>query len=1042
MPAPKTRAEFYDVVRRSGLVDPVRLEELAQHSNGAAEDVPQAAQELVARGVVTAFHARQLLKGRYRGFSLGKYLVLEQLGEGGMGKVFLCVHMIMRRLVAIKILSRDLASDPGTVERFQREARAVAALDHPNIVRAHDMDQEGDVHFIVMEYVDGISLHDLVRKRGPLDVASACHYVKQAAIGIQQVMDNRMIHRDIKPGNLLLDRRGVVKILDLGLARFSHEKHGSLTQKFDEGSVLGTADYLAPEQAIDSHQVDIRADIYSLGATFYFLLSGKPPFEGGSVTQKLLYHQMQSPTSLRKLRPDLPGDLVDIVDRMMAKDPAERPQTPSEVMYALEPWTRNPLPLPRDQELPRHCPYVQKAAQGDLSTSLSALQAATTVHASGVRLAQAAGVGATAYGGYGGGVPMSESYGGVNREDSAVTASGASPSSQANVRLSDASFPGRDANTARMGAPATPSDFGASPNGMMVAPSTRRRKSKAKRKVFMILGAGSVLALVVALVLFFSPFRGDGGDQELIVSQTAPPGPNTFKTLQEAWDNRNPSAKTVKIWIEDKEIREQLKLTQKPDEKAAVYIQGRLEGGTPGPGTQRPKVRWLPPANVNPKKPLLQLENVHSIAMFSIDFDGADTHDDLLVAKGKCDTLILTGLDFRNMRQCGIRFISCQPTRSNLTSLNFAAGKDTDAFMVFESEGGLPNKNLFLRQCTMNGSNRDRKEGKLPDGYVIKGPLENVRLIACPIYNVGTGIFFPGEAPATVGLTVEESVFSGLGAGFRFEVLPKPAQGMNIVVGDNTFNNVKRIAMVGKNTDDALLAEPAPGALPNLHWIWTTEGNPLQNATPGTRYFRTTFNLPPGSGTLLLDIVCDDTCKAWLNNTELEATNPTDGAKTKEFPLSPRQRRVFTVDVTRIVKPDVANVLAIEASDPNKKGGPRGVLVRLWNQQSGTIPLVSDGKWKWSSIKPPIEWLTNAFSTDTWQSVKPLVKYTDGPTRPRHWINLQWDSEVAALFNRAGGRPWQIIQLMPNRPSKRDASSAEAFPNLETNQENPRQPGR
>ncbi len=1028
MPAPKTRAELYDVVRRSGLVDPVRLEELAQQSDGAAEDVPQAAQELVARGYVTTFHARQLLKGRYRGFSLGKYLVLEQLGEGGMGKVFLCVHMIMRRLVAIKILSRDLASDPGTVERFQREARAVAALDHPNIVRAHDMDQEGEVHFIVMEYVDGISLHDLVRKRGPLDIASASHYIKQAAVGIQQVMDNRMIHRDIKPGNLLLDRRGTVKILDLGLARFSHEKHGSLTQKFDEGSVLGTADYLAPEQAIDSHQVDIRADIYSLGATFYFLLSGKPPFEGGSVTQKLLSHQMQAPVSLKKLRPELPPDLIDIVEKMMAKDPQDRYQAPSEVVYALDAWTRTPMPLPREQELPRHCPYVQKAAQGDLSTSLTALQAATTVQASGTRLAQAVGAGAAAYAGGGGGMNMSESYGGVNREDSAVTASGAPISSQGNVRLSDASFPGRDPNTARMGAPATPSDW-ANPNGVLIAPSTRRRKSKTKRKLFMFLGAGAALALVFVLFLVFGGLRGQGGEQELIVSLTSDK-PNACKTLQEAWDRRDTSAKSVRIWIEEKEIREQLKFTRKEGEKTNVYIQGRLE-------TNQAKVRWLPPANVNPKKPLLHLENV-SVNLFRIDFVGEDRLDDLVVVKGKFDGLTLTGLDFHNMRQSAIRFISCQPARGTISTLNCTASPETEAMLVFESEGNEPNKNINMEQCSVNGQGLNRKEGKLADGVIIKGPMENVKFGSCNYFNVGTGILFPGDVPEPMGLTVEKSTFSGSAAGIRFENLPKPSPALNIVAAENQFNGVRRAAAVGKNADEVLLAEPVPTALANLNWIWTNEGNPLQQGTPGTRYFRTTFTMPQTSGTFMLDIVCDDTCKAWLNGTELEATNPLDkdGAKTKDFALSSRQRRVYTVDVTRIVRSDEPNVLAIEASDPKKKTGPRGLLVRLWNLQSGNTHLVSDGngKWLWTQNKPREEWLLAKYSPDAWQPVKPLIRYTEGANRPKQWINLTWDSEVAALFNRlAGGRAWRIIQIPADKPNRRDVNSAEGFPSLEMN---------
>ncbi|MCS7017446.1 MAG: serine/threonine protein kinase, partial [Gemmatales bacterium] len=197
-------------------------------------------------------------------FTIGKYKVLEKLGSGGMGQVFLCEHLLMRRRVAIKVLPTSKAQDPAGLERFYREARAIAAVDHPNLVRAYDIDQADNLHFLVMEYVDGVSLQELVKKVGPLPVLRACHYIYGAAVGLQHVHEIGLVHRDIKPGNILVDRNGLVKILDLGLARFFHDAD-ELTKKYDE-NILGTADYLSPEQAIDSHTVDIRADIYSLGA--------------------------------------------------------------------------------------------------------------------------------------------------------------------------------------------------------------------------------------------------------------------------------------------------------------------------------------------------------------------------------------------------------------------------------------------------------------------------------------------------------------------------------------------------------------------------------------------------------------------------------------------------------------------------------------------------------------------------------------------------------------------------------------------------------
>ena len=224
---------------------------------------------LVRDGLLTHFQAEQFLQGKWRRFTIGKYKVLETLGAGGMGSVYLCEHKLMRRRVAVKVLPAAKAEDPAALERFYREARAVAALDHPNIVRAYDIDQDENLHFLVMEYVDGASLQEIVKKSGPLDVLRACHYIRQAAVGLQHAHEAGLVHRDIKPGNILVDRTGTVKILDMGLARFFHDEEDMLTKKYDE-NVLGTADYLAPEQALDSHGVDIRADIYSLGATFYF----------------------------------------------------------------------------------------------------------------------------------------------------------------------------------------------------------------------------------------------------------------------------------------------------------------------------------------------------------------------------------------------------------------------------------------------------------------------------------------------------------------------------------------------------------------------------------------------------------------------------------------------------------------------------------------------------------------------------------------------------------------------------------------------------
>jgi serine/threonine protein kinase len=200
--------------------------------------------------------------------------------------------------------------------------------------------------------VDGISLHDFVAKRGPLDPAHAANYIAQAAAGLEHIHQAGMIHRDLKPANLLLDRTGVVKILDLGLARFEDDEE-RITERYNDTSILGTVDFLSPEQTLLDGKLDIRSDIYGLGATFYFLLTARVPFEGNNLMKKLIAHQQSEPEPVEKLRSDVPPKLLKIQTRMMAKKPKQRFQTPAELLEALAPWTNIDVPPPREEELPR-----------------------------------------------------------------------------------------------------------------------------------------------------------------------------------------------------------------------------------------------------------------------------------------------------------------------------------------------------------------------------------------------------------------------------------------------------------------------------------------------------------------------------------------------------------------------------------------------------------------------------------------------------------------------------------------------------------------
>ena len=337
MAAPNTGADLIDLLAMSELLEPATLEHYRQLLEAGAipgDDPSELARMLVHEGLLTRFQVGQILLGSFRNFCLGKYKILDQIGSGGMAKIYLAEHRQMKHRVAIKVLPPAKAQDRSALERFYREARAIAALQHPNIIRAHDIDHEGDLHFLVMELIHGSNLEEVVHREGPLTPADAIRYLRQTALGLQHAFVAGLVHRDIKPSNLLVDRAGTVKILDLGLARFFRDDQDNLSQKFNE-KVLGTADYLAPEQGEESHKVDIRADIYSLGCTGYFCLTGRPPFPEGSFTQKLLWHQVMEPKPLTDFREDLPAELIAVIEKMMAKDPTKRYQTPAEVAQAL-----------------------------------------------------------------------------------------------------------------------------------------------------------------------------------------------------------------------------------------------------------------------------------------------------------------------------------------------------------------------------------------------------------------------------------------------------------------------------------------------------------------------------------------------------------------------------------------------------------------------------------------------------------------------------------------------------------------------------------
>lgn len=329
---------FLKLLERSGIVaDQALKDELAKLSTKAAGrkvSTEELVNHLVDSGLITKWHTDKLLAGKYKGFFLGKYKLLRHLGSGGMSSVYLAQHKISEQYRAIKVLPRKKVSDKSYLDRFYLEARAAASLNHPNVVRIYDICNEKDTHYMVMEYVEGNDLYNIVTADGAVEIEKAVQYIAQAAVGLEHAHERELVHRDIKPANLLLTVDNDIKILDLGLALVNQDDSESLTVLYNE-KVMGTADYLSPEQAVNSHEVDSRADIYSLGCTLYYLLTGHPPFPKGTLAQRIAMHQSKEPADIRESRPECPEIVVDVCKKMMEKKPEARYQNCKEIQTAL-----------------------------------------------------------------------------------------------------------------------------------------------------------------------------------------------------------------------------------------------------------------------------------------------------------------------------------------------------------------------------------------------------------------------------------------------------------------------------------------------------------------------------------------------------------------------------------------------------------------------------------------------------------------------------------------------------------------------------------
>ena len=332
-----SKQDFLQHLAASGVLTPEDMAAAQRDLEPTAVTAEELARRLVKAGLLTKFQAQRIYQGRSEGLLLGDYVLVEPIGAGGMGQVFLAEHRRMRRRVALKMLPPAVAHDAMTRQRFEREVQAAARLSHPNIVTAFDASEANGVHYLVMEYVSGTDLSKRVRTQGPLSLTQSLDFVRQAARGLRYAHQQGIIHRDIKPSNMLVDDNGTIKILDMGLARFDtpgeNAGQGALTET---GTMMGTVDYMAPEQAVDTRQADARSDIYSLGCVLFYLLTGRQPYPGDTIIKKVLAHREHPVPSLRDLHPEIPASVDALFHRMIAKDPTERFQSMDEVIDAID----------------------------------------------------------------------------------------------------------------------------------------------------------------------------------------------------------------------------------------------------------------------------------------------------------------------------------------------------------------------------------------------------------------------------------------------------------------------------------------------------------------------------------------------------------------------------------------------------------------------------------------------------------------------------------------------------------------------------------
>jgi serine/threonine protein kinase len=992
MPAPATIDAFLEVLGKSGLVDPERLQLFLSQAGGLSEKPRKLAARMVASGLLTQFQAEQVLQGKHRGFTIGKYKVLERIGSGGHSMVYLCEHMTVKRRVAVKVLPSTKAENPAALARFYREARAAGALDHVNLVKAHDIDQDNGLHFLVMDYVDGSNLQEIISRFGPLPVERACHYIRQAAQGLQAAHVAGLVHRDIKPANILLDRQGVVRVLDLGLARFFSDHNDPLTLKYDHNNVLGTADYVAPEQALNSHDVDIRADIYGLGGTFYFLLAGQPLFPDGQITQKLIWHQTRQPKPIRALRPEVPKEVAAIVERMIDKDPDKRYQTPVAVIEALVPWTANPLLPPTEAEMPRLSPAARAAAVAEAE---SGSNLGCGGSAAGISPRSAASLELP---------PRPRSL--ANLATSVLTPPvGAPQRPRTMVELPTPPIVSGQTDTTSEGVAAVNASATA-PSHSLIAAAAREHPAVAfKRRSYTALLFITTAALTGMGIRWFlnRPVEkaeiASSASPALIVSHAQ----GTFPSIAEAL-RKAPAG--GRILVCEPTWEEVLRFSGDGLNARAVHIEGRSPTGA--------AVYWHPPRDHARDQPLVQLSEGANLTLKGFTLHGEDRVQDLVSLAGPSSGLTLEDMQLQGFQRSGVALHHCTGTDKlpvTLQRLRIVPVRAASSALSFEAGSGESNRHVRILDC--------RLEGPYQSAVELRGPAADIELKHNRIYRSADGVFYARTTPAApLDLSLEANTFCAIEKlGLHFETLPPVDRGQ-IRLTNNLFAHTGTLARV-----DDFAPQPRQA---RSQWIWAApalghglETAPMRGRAPvEKRYFRKDFRVAgPSVSHALLNITGDSAFTVWLNgvrvgNGELDALTQVGHGV---FRTS--TRRVFAFDVARFLRSG-ENVLAVEGSATT---GTAGVLAELTYTCPGSSPvsLVSDATWR-AFREVQSGWQQPGWKSAAGQAAVVVAPYGGGPAA---WRDLAWDCVLREHFQG------QADKLFPDPIGNvRDDKSAEGYP--------------